>query len=317
MEKFLAARRSSVKNKSVKVDEERSRNVLAFFGAATPLTAITARRIAEYRAARGVTTSKLRKVLSPATINRECQVLRGALNLAKEWEEIASVPTFKMEKERTRERYLTEDEIARLLEACTASRSRLLLPLVTVALHTGLRKAELFGLTWERVDFARGVIPLGKRTKSGKSRDVPINQAVYTVLAPFRSDAGGVDARGRVWRKDDGGPLKAKSIDTAFAFAVDRAKLLPNDDGEPVVFHSLRHTFASHYVMRGGRLEDLQVILGHASIRTTEIYRHLAPDHLKGATAILDGLGTPKPSEINAPATHEPSVTSVNVTPVV
>jgi hypothetical protein len=60
--------------------------------------------------------------------------------------------------------------------------------------------------------------------------------------------------------------------------------------------------------MRGGRLEKLQVILGHASIRTTEIYRHLAPDHLRGETAILEGLGVPKSSEINAPSTHEPGV---------
>ena len=54
--------------------------------------------------------------------------------------------------------------------------------------------------------------------------------------------------------------------------------------------------------MRGGSLVKLQAILGHASIRTTQIYAHLAPDHLSGATAILEGLG--KVAEINAPATH-------------
>lgn len=47
-----------------------------------------------------------------------------------------------------------------------------------VDLHTGLRKGELLGLTWDQVDFARGVIVLGRRTKSGKGRDVPINRAV-------------------------------------------------------------------------------------------------------------------------------------------
>ena len=47
-----------------------------------------------------------------------------------------------------------------------------------VDLHTGLRKGELLGLTWDQVDLARGVIVLGRRTKSGKGRDVPINRAV-------------------------------------------------------------------------------------------------------------------------------------------
>ena len=54
----------------------------------------------------------------------------------------------------------------------------------------------------------------------------------------------------------------------------------------------LRHNFASHYMMRGGSIVKLQAILGHASVRTTQIYARLAPpDHLIGATAILEGLG--------------------------
>jgi len=56
--------------------------------------------------------------------------------------------------------------------------------------------------------------------------------------------------------------------------------------------------------MRGGSLVKLQAILGHASIRTTQVYAHLSPDHLSGATAILDGLGVSTPAEINAPSTH-------------
>jgi hypothetical protein len=48
--------------------------------------------------------------------------------------------------------------------------------------------------------------------------------------------------------------------------------------------------------MRGGSLVKLQAILGHASIRTTQVYAHLAPDHLSGATSILEGLGTSKNS---------------------
>jgi integrase len=101
-----------------------------------------------------------------------------------------------------------------------------------------------------------------------------------------------------------------RKIDTAYNTALLRAKVLDVD----VNFHTLRHTFASHYVMRGGSLVKLQAILGHASIRTTQVYAHLAPDHLSGATAILEGLGA---AEINAPSTHEPATAGATTTGVV
>jgi integrase len=190
-----------------------------------------------------------------------------------------------MAKEEGKQRFLNDDEIARLLDASRESRNKLLLAIVVVDLHTGLRKGELLGLTWEQVDFARNVIALGRRTKSGKGRDVPINQAVYDALAPLRKAAGGQDATGRVWGE-------IRKIDTAYNAALLRAKVLDVD----VNFHTLRHTFASHYVMRGGSLVKLQASLGHASIRTTQVYAHLAPDHLSGATNILEGLGSSKNS---------------------
>jgi integrase len=69
-------------------------------------------------------------------------------------------------------------------------------------------------------------------------------------------------------------------------------------------FHTLRHTFASHDVMRGGSIVKLQAIPGYASVRTTQIYTRLAPDHLIGATSILDGLGAGKPFQDSAFVAH-------------
>jgi integrase len=60
-----------------------------------------------------------------------------------------------------------------------------------------------------------------------------------------------------------------------------------------VTFHDLRHTFASHFIMRGGRLKELQEILGHKNISMTMRYAHLSQEHKMKAVKLLDGLTTP------------------------
>ena len=81
--------------------------------------------------------------------------------------------------------------------------------IVTVGLETGLRRGELLGLTWDRVDLSRGVLRL-EITKSGKRREVPIRQPVYDILAAMPEPR-----QGRVWR--------VKNTRTAFESAVTRA----------------------------------------------------------------------------------------------
>jgi len=291
VDKFLAEKQAEGK-RSIQDDIERSRRLVGFFGAGAALRSITTRRVAEYRLARLAATSRLGRPMSPTTVNREAGLLRSILRMALAWDELDKLPVVKLAREEPKERFLTVSEIARLLAACGESKNQRLRAIVVVGLHTGLRKGELLGLRWENVDFARGVIALGRNTKSGKGRDVPIDADADAVLAPLRKAAGGVEAAGRVWGE-------IRDISTAYTWALKRARILDPE----VDFHTLRHTFASHYVMRGGSLVKLQAMLGHASVRTTQRYAHLAPDHLIGATAILEGLGG---LVVNAPATHGP-----------
>ena len=69
----------------------------------------------------------------------------------------------------------------------------MLLPVVTLALHTGMRKREILGLEWERVDFSRAVLRL-ELTKSGRRREVPMNRAVYDVLTALPGPKTGTPA---------------------------------------------------------------------------------------------------------------------------
>jgi integrase len=212
----------------------------------------------------------------------------------EEWEAIENVPRIRLEKEpQGRLRWLTEGEITRLLDAAAKSRNKELRTAVILGLNTGLRRGELLGLTWERVDLSRGVIRL-ELTKSGRRREVPMNDDSYRALI-------GLDpkAAGRVF--------KTRYIQTAYNNAVDAAQL---DD---VTFHTLRHTFASWAVMRGVTLKELQELLGHSSLAMTMRYAHLAPEHLRTAISRLEGLTSIEPARDSAQASAQEPVPTVGV----
>src|SRR3989441_312785 len=297
-------------------------------GAETALAAVPAARIAEYSAKRLTETSKrLGRPVAPASVNRDLSVLRGLLRLAKRWRHLdlgdlsevapslgllrlakrwrylTEVPEVEMAREpEGRLRFLSEEEAVRLLDECrkagehrvSSCRSPHLLPVVTVALNTGMRKSEILGLTWERVDFARGVIQL-ERTKNGRRREVPMNRAVYDALSVVK----GADQTGPVFRKVNGAAWG--SVRTAFARAVEDARI------DNFRFHDLRHTFASWLVMRGRSLKEVQELLGHSSLTMTMRYAHLSPDRLREAVMALDNFST---TSAQKPATVELSLVS-------
>jgi integrase len=147
--------------RSIRQDEQILTKLQARLGADTSIVELTSQRVAQYERDRVVEKSKLGRLVTPSTVNRELAILRHLLRLAEEWGYITKVPKIRLGREpEGRLRFLAEEEIPRLLAACEAkaAKSPYLLPVVTVALHTGMRKGEILGLTWERVDFARGVL---------------------------------------------------------------------------------------------------------------------------------------------------------------
>ena len=285
-ERYLAAK---ARKRSLRGDRRTLEHFKAAFGADAPLASITAARISAYKAERLAAFSVRRRDatgrprrLSAASVNRPLALLRHLLRLAhEEWEVLRVVPRIKLEKEpEGRIRWLGQHDPAeegRLRAACEKSGNPNLGAVATVALETGMRQGEVMGLAWERVDFSRAVIRL-EHTKSGRRREVPMRQAVYEALAPLRADALAAlqpdadgrrpEPRGRVW-PDRRFPR------TAWERAVERAGI---DDFH---FHDCRHHFASWFMMRGGSLQALQKILGHATLAMTQRYAHLSPDYLR------------------------------------
>jgi len=124
----------------------------------------------------------LREKAAPKTINLELGTLRAILRRHRLWANVQ--PDVKMLSVRDDVgRALTADEEKKLLGACGASRSRALLPVVTLALNTGMRRGELQSLTWGQIDFLNERLTVGKsKTDAGQGRTVPLNATALKAL---------------------------------------------------------------------------------------------------------------------------------------
>ena len=213
--------------------------------------------------------------VSRATTNRMRAVLSKIFNCAIDWgyyggdNPIRKVKRFAESPGRVR--FLSADE-AKIL---VGHAPRHLKPVLTCALHTGGRRREILRLRWEDIDLERGVLYFDQtNTKSGKQREVPLSPTLATTLRERRKvRAIGGDARKFVFTRHG---KRMQNIRTAFEKSRKRAGL-----GEDVTFHTLRHTFASWFMINGGDLYRLQNYLGHSTIALTQRYAHLSPEHLK------------------------------------
>ncbi|WP_366525996.1 tyrosine-type recombinase/integrase [Ferrovum sp.] len=209
------------------------------------------------------------------TCNRCLIMLRYALNLALRWE----IPGFKanptkdvalFEDLNKKERFLTELEAQKLYGTVCQSENPMLKYIVPMLILTGARKREVLDAKWEDFDVVRKQwrIPV---TKTGRPRHVPLSDGVLQLLDSIpHDDCPWVFANPKT-RK----PFV--SIFTAWNTARKRAEL------SEVRIHDLRHSFASFLVNAGRSLYEVQKILGHTQVKTTQRYAHLSQDTLLDA----------------------------------
>jgi integrase len=211
---------------------------------------------------------------APATVNRKVSFLRSVFNKAIAWDKyhgINPVSKVKFLKENnTRLRYFEKGEIVRLLSNCEGS----LKQIVSIALNTGMRRGELFNLKWADVDFAIKVIYL-RETKSGESREIPMNEEVYKILKGMAKNPKSE----HVFCHENG--QRILDIRKSFWTALEKS------DIKDFHFHDLRHTFASQMVMSGIDLNTVRELMGHHSLEMTLRYAHLSPGHKRRAVDIL------------------------------
>jgi integrase len=253
-------------------------------------------------------TARLKAGISASTVNRDLNVLRAALRLAKQWKLLSAHPLADVRPSKVDRagavRYLSPAEEKRLRAALAArddtrraERERAnvwrrerqyaewpaygtytdhLTPIVLLALNTGMRRGELFAMRWPDVDLTRAIVTVrGGDAKSGQTRHIPLNTEAVAVLSAWKPGA----AADFVFAGRDGEAMD--DIKTAWLNLAKAAKL------ESFRFHDTRHSFASKLVQAGVDLNTVRELLGHSDIKMTLRYAHLAPEHKAAAVAKL------------------------------
>ena len=239
------------------------------------------------------------------TCNRLLARLKATLSYASEIEVVGfdknPARGYRQFKEPIRnDRFLSQDEAERLLEAVRDSESPYLQYIIPFLLLTGARKSEALQARWEFIDFEarRWMIPL---TKNGKPRHVPLSNGAITVLLATRQlhERLGITSP---WLFPS--PATHKPYTSIYyPWHVARKKAGLTD----VRIHDLRHSFASALVNRGMTLYDVKEVLGHSNIVTTQRYAHLSQQRLQEAVTQADEHYRPRslvhgPLPIHAPA---------------
>jgi integrase len=244
--------------------------------------------IGENSPIRGITTGTLRIAvkeleidgLAPSTINRILGSMGKMLSVALEEKWIESRPKIPKVEEAAKEaRFLCEEELDSLFlglrEVSPAAHD-----LAVFLLWTGCRVGEALSLEWGDIDLKAGRVTFTK-TKTNHNRTVPVPARALKMLERMYAETRGFPTAHHKFP-----PFTI--VQDTFGKQWNRAKQAIGMDDSNVTPHTLRHTCASRLVMAGVSLYEVAKWLGHTSITTTQVYAHLAPDHLKGAQDVLE-----------------------------
>ena len=161
-----------------------------------------------------------------------------------------------------RDRRLEEGEEERLFQICKQSSNHWFLPLVQVAIETGMRRGELLSLTWDNVHLDKSWVHL-PMTKNGESRDVPLSPKAKDILVSLPRDISG-----KVF------PIHFEGLKSLWRRAMKRADIVN------LRFHDLRHEATSRFFELGLNVVEVAAITGHKDLKMLQRYTHLRAEDL-------------------------------------
>lgn len=269
------------------------------------IDAITGRDLEQLR------TAWLNSGNKASTANRKMGAISGVFSRAVDWEYLPSSPLDKIKPLKVdtkgQVRYLSKDETRNLRNALEVREHRACLerdsanqwrternkvlfpdlkklafsdhlkPMILVSLNTGMRRGELFSLTWPMVNFQTKTITIGGDTaKTSETRHIPMNAEAFSTLKAWKDQSG---ESAFVFPGLEGGRME--DVKSAWL------KLLQEACISGFRWHDMRHDFASRLVMAGVPLNTVRDLLGHTDIKMTLRYAHLAPDVKAAAVELI------------------------------
>lgn len=222
------------------------------------------------------------KSSSATTFNHYLTLVKAMLNKAVSWRNLRENPLREVKKLKSlnarQVRFLTDEEISAILDKS----GDLMKKVIRILLYSGMRRSELVFLAWDDIDFLNKLITVqskpetGFHPKSHRPRSIPINPDLEQLILDLPQ-------KGK-YLFDDG---KGKPLHCKDYYTKQFEKILKKADVKNANLHTLRHTFASNLVMAGVDLRTVQELLGHSTIKITERYAHLSPDHKTRAINVL------------------------------
>jgi integrase len=325
-DEWLDMKRATLAPRSVKIEQANLAHLLPELGRKL-ICDIEAREIARYQQGR------LDEDASPKTVNLEVGTLRAILKRSGQWArlqpEVKMLPT----RDDIGRAISTEEETA-LLQACSQSRSRSLVPFVTLAIETGARYGVIRTLQWGSVDFENRCLKWGKdKTAAGTGRMVPLSQRAVAALSFWathfperkpehyvfpaeRYGAGGDAFSPKAYHVDPSKPIG--SIKEAWEAARLRAMRIlkgeteETDSEEKIAplacrFHDLRHTAVSRMLNAGIPIAKVAKIVGWGTstmVLMAARYGHFSLNELRGAVESINGSGIEAGSPVNSPVSE-------------
>ena len=215
--------------------------------------------------------------VSPTSVNVELRSLRTVFNLAQRWNLIESNPFCKVRLARVPETmpvFFTKDDFNVFMKAVGDHRLR---DVFLFAVLTGLRRGEILNLKWSDVNLQEKTAHIqssvSHRVKSGKRRIIPLSDQVVKLL-----ERKNVARQSEYVFDDNGKELRGDYVAQRFKKFVRRAGL-----NDKLHFHSCRHSAATWLVQNRVSIYEVQKLLGHSDISTTQIYSHLVSSELHDA----------------------------------
>lgn len=303
-DEWIKLKRPTWAPKSCEVEERNLKHLKPAFGSSL-LIDITADDIADYQKTRSKAGA------APKTINLEVGTLRAVLRRNRLWAAIQ--PDVKMMPVREDVGLaLTAIQERKLLAAAASLRSRALLPIVTLALHTGMRRGEILALQWQQIDFLGRTLTVGSsKTDAGSGRLIPLNETALATLKAwvtyfaarqpehfvFPSEHygfAGDDCQPHAETTDPNKPIG--EVKSAWEAAKDKA-------GVRCRFHDLRHTACTRMLERGASLPIVASIMGWSPSTTAKMAKRYG--HIGSAVqrAALDALVSVPPLGDHPPST--------------